>query len=88
MHGSESRAGCVALGPEFDREDGMNKGRLLELLDSMPDEIDLEELMYRLYVLQKIEKAEASIEEYGLIADEDLDDALEKLEKWPASAGQ
>ena len=65
----------------------MNKERVLELLDSMPDEIDLEELMYRLYVLQKIEKAEASIEEHGLIADEELDDALENVEKWPASAG-
>ena len=65
----------------------MKKEQVLKSLESLPDEIDLEELMYRLYVLLKIEKAEASIEEHGLIADEDLDNALENLEKRPASAG-
>jgi hypothetical protein len=70
-----------------DREIEMNKERVLALLDSMPDEFDPEELMYRLYVLQRIERAEDSIEERGLIADEDLDDTTENPDKWPASAG-
>jgi hypothetical protein len=65
----------------------MKKEQVLTLLDSMPNEIDLDDLMYRLYVLRKIEKAEASIEEHGLIADEDLGNQIENPETWPASAG-
>ena len=38
----------------------MKKSDVLELLREMPDEIDADELMYRLYLKQKLESAEAA----------------------------
>ena len=38
----------------------MKKQDVLELLRDMPDDIDTDELMYRLYLKQKIEAAEAA----------------------------
>ena len=38
----------------------MKKNDVLELLREMPDEIDADELMYRLYLKQKLESAEAA----------------------------
>ena len=38
----------------------MKKDDMLELLRKMPDEIDADELMYRLYLKQKVETAEAA----------------------------
>ena len=38
----------------------MKKNDILELLQEMPDEIDADELMYRLYLKQKLESAEAA----------------------------
>lgn len=40
----------------------MNKRDVLRLLEGTPEEIDVEELHYRLYVLQKLEAAEADIQ--------------------------
>ena len=39
----------------------VTKTRLQELVDGLPDEVDLEEVMYRLYLLQKIEAGEGDI---------------------------
>ncbi len=38
----------------------MKKNDVLELLQEMPDDIDADELMYRLYLKQKLESAEAA----------------------------
>ncbi|MGD9893509.1 MAG: hypothetical protein AB7R89_12825 [Dehalococcoidia bacterium] len=51
----------------------MKKQDALEVMQTLPEEFDPEELMYRLYVLTKIERAERAIEERGIIPDEDLD---------------
>jgi hypothetical protein len=57
----------------------MKKQDTLEVMQTLPDEFEPEELMYRLYVLTKIERAERAIEEHGLIADVDLD---REIENW------
>jgi hypothetical protein len=56
----------------------MRKRDVVELLQDMPDEIDVQKLMYALYVRHKIERAEARPE------DEDIPhDEVERLsEEW------
>jgi hypothetical protein len=41
----------------------MQKGTIRQVIDSMPDDIDLDELLNRLYVLQQIEEGERSLVE-------------------------
>ena len=43
----------------------MQKQTVLEVLESMPDEVDLEELLNKLYVLEKIEAGERALAEQG-----------------------
>jgi hypothetical protein len=57
----------------------MKKQDALEVVETLPDEFDPEELMYRLYVLTKIERAETAIEEQGLISDEEIE---REIEEW------
>ena len=37
------------------------KHQLIEMLDKLPDEVDVEELMYRLYLLEKLDGAEEDV---------------------------
>ena len=39
----------------------MDKTRVQEILDQQPDELDLDEFLERLYLLRKIESAEAEL---------------------------
>ena len=39
------------------------KSRLEDLIKELPEEVDIDEVMYRLYLLQKIETGEAAIRE-------------------------
>ncbi len=39
----------------------IRKDEVLEILRQMPDEVDVEELIYRLYLLEKLAAAEADI---------------------------
>ena len=43
----------------------MQKETVLEVLESMPDEIDLDQLLNKLYVLEKIEAGEKSLKDEG-----------------------
>jgi hypothetical protein len=40
----------------------MKKADVVELLRELPDEIDTEELIYRLYVKEKLDRAEAAVQ--------------------------
>ena len=51
----------------------MNKQIVLELIHDLPDEIDLEDLHYRLYVLQKVEKGEEARRAGDVIPQEEVD---------------
>ena len=56
------------------------KSRLESLIKELPEEVDTEEVMYRLYLLQKIEAGEAAIREGQVIPH---DEAMKKLaQRW------
>ena len=41
----------------------ITRSRLEDLIKELPEEVDIEEVMYRLYLLQKIEAGETAIRE-------------------------
>ncbi len=41
----------------------ISKSKLETLFKELPDEVDIEEVMYRLYLLQKIEAGETDVQE-------------------------
>ncbi|MGD8642876.1 MAG: hypothetical protein PVI15_01230 [Chromatiales bacterium] len=48
------------------------KQEALETIGKLPDDTDMDEIMYRLYVLDKIRKGQAASEQGLTIATEDL----------------
>ena len=48
------------------------KRQVLELVKDLPDEIDIDELMYRLYLRQKLETAEKDAREGLLVSHEEV----------------
>ncbi|MBI5406302.1 MAG: hypothetical protein HZA18_01230 [Nitrospirae bacterium] len=56
----------------------ISKSKLEVLIKELPDNVDVEEVMYRLYLLQKIEAGEMAIQEGKTLSHED---ALERLSK-------
>ncbi|MBI1821442.1 MAG: hypothetical protein HYR79_07000 [Nitrospirae bacterium] len=56
------------------------KSRLESLLKDLPDEVDTEEVMYRLYLLEKIEAGEADIKEGKVLSHSEAMNRLSK--KW------
>ncbi len=56
------------------------KSTLKSLIKELPDEVDIEEVMYRLYLLQKIEAGEADIREQKVLSHGDVLKRLSK--KW------
>lgn len=57
----------------------MKKYDVLVLLHEMPDDIDTDDLIYRLYLRQKIEMAEAAAEAGGVIPHEEV---VRRSEAW------
>ncbi|GAB3012181.1 hypothetical protein [Bowmanella dokdonensis] len=55
------------------------KSEVQELLDQMPEQCELEELQYRLYVLEKVKRGQASFQQHGGISQAD---AEKRLNKW------
>ena len=48
------------------------KQEALETIGKLPDDTDMDEIMYRLYVLDKIRKGQEAIEQGRTIRNEDL----------------
>ena len=57
----------------------VKKDDVLALLRRMPDEIDMEDLQYRLYVLQKIKEGEAAFQAGDVVSQEELE---QQSEEW------
>ena len=55
------------------------KQEALEAIGKLPDDVDMDEIMYRLYVLDKVRKGREDVEAGRTIAHEDL---LRELEQW------
>jgi predicted transcriptional regulator len=56
----------------------ISKSKLETLFKELPDKVDIEEVMYRLYLLQKIERGEADIQEGRTLSHRD---AMKRLSK-------
>ncbi len=56
----------------------VTKEKLETLIKELPDSVDVEEVMYRLYLLQKIESGEAAIKEEKVLSH---DETLKRLSK-------
>ncbi len=56
----------------------VTKEKLETLIKDLPDNVDIEEVMYRLYLLQKIEAGETAIKEGNIFSH---DEAMKRLSK-------
>ncbi len=59
----------------------MLKERVQQVLDALPEDINIDEFMEKVYLLQKIEIGERQIESGETVPHED---AKKRLEKWLA----
>jgi hypothetical protein len=50
----------------------ITKQQVLDMIKELPEKIDVDELMYRLYLRQKLEAAEADVREGRLISHEEV----------------
>ena len=57
----------------------MKKDAILELLRDMPEDIDADELMYRLNLRQKLEASEAALEAGQVFSHEEV---VQRSEEW------
>ena len=57
----------------------MKKKDVIELLQEMPDDIDADDLIYRLYLKQKLEAAEAAAEAGDIIPH---DEVVRRSDEW------
>jgi len=48
------------------------KQEALETIGKLPDDTDMDEIMYRLYVLDKIRKGQAAVEQDRTVTSEEL----------------
>ncbi len=55
------------------------KKQVFELIEDLPDELDIDEIMYRLYVRQKLEIAEKDVREGRIISHEEV---IRETSKW------
>lgn len=55
------------------------KNQVMDLIKDLPEKIDIEELMYRLYLREKIEAAEKDVVTGKLISH---DDVVQETSKW------
>ena len=63
----------------FGEEAPVKKNDILELLRDMPEDIDAEELIYRVYLRQKLEASEAAVEVGNVLSHEEV---VRRSEEW------
>lgn len=56
------------------------KTEVMAILDQLPDDASFEEIQYRIYVRQKIERGLRDADEGRVVSHEE---AVERLQKWP-----
>jgi len=55
------------------------KQEVFELIKDLPDEVDIDEIIYRLYLRQKLESAEKDVREGQLVSHEEV---VKETSKW------
>jgi len=61
------------------RSHDVKKHEVLELLENFPDDVDAEELMYRLYLREKLERAEAAVDNGDVVRHEEV---VRQTQQW------
>ncbi len=56
------------------------KKKLLELIHDLPEEVEIDEIMYRLYLRQKLEEAEKDVHAGRLTPHEEV---VKETSRWP-----
>lgn len=51
----------------------MNRRDVVELMHDQPDEVDIEELMHRLYLRAKLERADAALAAGDVLTEDEVD---------------
>lgn len=57
----------------------IDKQKVAEIIKDLPDEVDIDELIYRLYLRQKLEAAEKDASEGRLLSHEEV---VRETSKW------
>lgn len=57
----------------------MKKQEVLDILEQLPDPIDPEQLMYKLYVKAKLDRAEAAVERGHVVSQ---DEVIRRSREW------
>jgi hypothetical protein len=57
----------------------VEKNQILEMIKGLPEKIDVDELIYTLYLKQKLETAEKDVQENRLVAHGDV---VKETSKW------
>jgi len=57
----------------------IEKQRLYNIIDELPEQIDIEGIMYRLYILEKLNAAEKDVEVNRLLSEEEVE---QEMFKW------
>lgn len=55
------------------------KQQILKLIQDLPDKVDIDEVMYRLYLRQKLEAAEKDVRRDRLVSHEEV---VKETSKW------
>jgi hypothetical protein len=79
MPGWDDRPLATGSGKVFHRRTGVKKKEVLELLHEMPDDIDVDDLIYRLYLKQKLDAAEVAAEAGHIISHEEV---VRRSDEW------
>jgi hypothetical protein len=75
----DMNAQASGTGPRRAEECAMKKSEVLELLQEMPEDLDVEKLIYTLYLRQKLEIAEADLAAGRVISHEEVE---REMEEW------
>lgn len=57
----------------------ITKNEILEIIKDLPEEIDIDEIIYRLYLRQKLEGAEKDVREGRVVSHEEV---VKETSKW------
>lgn len=57
----------------------ITKQQVLEIIKDLPEEVDIDEIMYRLYLRQKLEAAEEDVREGRVVLHEEV---VKETSKW------
>jgi len=57
----------------------ITKKQVLEIVKGLPEEVDIDEIMYRLYLRQKLEAAEKDVSEGKVVSHEEV---VKETSKW------